>query len=535
MNDDNEKPSVNEEPIAPSYDEVNDPATTEEESYTSSDGAGDVPEEDDTANADGDKDGTVALPEMKPQNVKVDRPIQGPLDSAKQSMVGSISLLRHGVDEINALIESMPKLKLGASEAEAKWFQAVREGTKHILEGKAFTGSLEREDSEWAQIISHDNKPMAIGRPSLGLGNESRLTGEKALYHVMGAVGLGSIVQVPLWHTGIWVKIKAPTDSSLLILDQQLAEEKVRLGAMSNGMVFSNTSVFLNRILIDFAIECIYESTVKDANSNKLKSIIKQTDYPTLIWGLACAIYPEGYPYKRPCVMYPSKCMHIEEALLSLPRLTWTDKSMLNQMQIKHMVNRNARHSLEQIKLYQDNHKYQEGKEVAITDRLRISLSVPNLDEHIEAGDKWVSSIIHLVETNLGADIDEHEKERYIYEHGRATLLQQYSHWVKSIGIVDDEHPEGMRYIDEEDAVAETLGALSSNIDISNRILEEIGKYIDEATISVIGIPRYSCPSCKQPQIEEHEKGDTHIIPLDVDAVFFTLRRQRIGRVRTEG
>lgn len=76
--------------------------------------------------------------------------------------------------------------------------------------------SLHREESLWQQRIVNDGRTLAPGRPKLSsTGTGERIGGIKVISKVQSLLGIGSPIKVPLWHSGIWVSLKAPEDIQL--------------------------------------------------------------------------------------------------------------------------------------------------------------------------------------------------------------------------------------------------------------------------------------------------------------------------------
>jgi hypothetical protein len=104
-----------------------------------------------------------------------------------------------------------------------------------------------------------------------------------------------------------------------------------------------------------------------------------------------------------------------------------------------------------------------------------------------------------MVEEALGKDPNTTERNSMLQQHGLASILCQYSHWVSdmSFGSID---------VKDLDTVNAMLTHLSSDDELRTKILEAVKAYINDSTISIIGIPTYDCPSCKEPQTKPNDK-----------------------------
>lgn len=460
-------------------------------------------------------------------NITIEKDCHGPLpaDFSKNTR-HYISVLRNSIEEVNRLSERYPQFD-NIPKGEDQWSVVAREAFTNFVTVNSFLASLSKETSHWLQAVEVEGVRLAAGAPKISSqGENGKLTGDAAMFQVLGALSLGSIVQIPLWHSGVWVSIKAPTDSELLLLDQALGDIKISLGNMASGLVYSNTSVYMINHLVNFALDHVYDSSLKDSRPENLKKMLRVTDIPILIWGLCCAIYPNGYPHRRPCVSDPNKCQHIEETMLYLPRLCWTDREALTHSQKKHMINRRAKHSNEHVMLYQNDLKYGQKRTVEFTPKLKMVLRVPNIEEYIISGFNWIDGVVNMIEENFGTSATGEERDNRILAQGNITMLRQYAHWIDKILVTSASGEES--YIDSSETINKVLATITGQESLREKFFKHIGEYIDYATISLIGIPRYTCPNCGKPQGDVLESAHKYIIPLDIVNIFFTLQRRRI-------
>lgn len=421
-----------------------------------------------------------------------------------------------------------PNLKLTEDDFGIAWTAAYVDARSHHFDTNAypeavgtFTNTIARDDAMWRQSVDHEGERLRAGRPRFGGGGgDGIIAGERAVLRIMNGLGLGAVVQVPLWHTGIWLTLKAPGDDELLELDRRIAEEKVKLGRASSGIIFSNDSIYTTSYLVNFALRCVYDSSTRDISQEYLKSIIKITDIPSLIWGLLCSIYPNGYPLAQPCVADPSKCQHVTRELLNLTKIHWVDNRALSSEHRRHMARRTAKFTDEEIIKYQDTLPTQESREVVIGDSVKMILKVPTVALHEESGFAWVDNIVEMTDRAFAVPLRGEERESYIHNQARVTLLRKYSHWVSKIVYEED-------VVEDRATIDNLLSRFSTAKGISNTLIENIVKYIDDCTVALVAIPTYNCPQCGEPAGNADRRHDD-LIPLDVARIFFTLRSQRL-------
>lgn len=448
--------------------------------------------------------------------------VEESLKDAEAVRMERLNFLNGNMAEMDHWSEHYPAADNVATAQGQAWVAAIQAGMEHLYKGDSFTRSVTRENSHWRQKVQHEGEEIAAGRPKFGNSSDNTIAGEAALMKVSSGLGLGSVVQIPLWHTGIWLSIKPPSEGRLLELDRRIANEKITLGRYSSGMVFSNVSVYLNSHVINLALECVYDATIKNMRSDHLKDLIKITDIQTLVWGMACAIYPKGYKYSRACTANPANCQHVVQADISLPKMFWTDNDSLSDWQRRHMTKRSEKFSAEELRKYADDHSRGGPRKIQLNDEVGIRLKVPTIAEYEQSGMEWVDGIVELLENSLGTQLRGEDRDEYITDQGRLTALRQYAHWVESIDV-------GEEQIVDRASINEVLNTISSDEKLADVFFDEVGKYIDDSTISLIGIPKYDCPRCGQVQHGDmYDARHPHILPIDVISSFFTLLDQRL-------
>lgn len=434
-----------------------------------------------------------------------------------------LSLLNANMAELDKLSENYPNVNSASGDQGRAWLSAYLKGLEHLLAGNSLSDSVSRANSAWRQEVTVDGDKITAGRPRFATkSGGSVISGERAIMKATSVLGLGAVVQIPLWHTGIWVNIKAPSEAALLELERRIANEKISLGRATSGMIFSNSSVYTVSYVVNFVLNHVYDGSVKNITQDALKELIDVRDIPTLVWGLACAIYPNGYNYARPCTTNPSECQYVVEGKINLAKMFWTDNNSLSEWQRRLMSRRNDKFTEEELTRYKQDHTRGGSRVIVINDNLKIKLKVPTVAEYEQAGFTWIDNIVKLLEGSLGVSLKGQERDDYITDQGKITALRQYSHWVDEIEVGEDS-------IQDRETIEVLLGSLSSNDEVYNTFFTEVGKYIDNSTISLIGIPKYKCPVCSGEQLGDiHNELHPDILPIDVVKVFFTLLDQRI-------
>lgn len=472
---------------------------------------------------------TPPVPEEPPAVIKLsgtvtlDKPVFDKLKDGKQY---PLFTLRVSVDDFNAAVTKYPNFRMQGDTESRAWLDTVRSALPLMLIGSAHSGALARDKSEWRQDVEYEGLHLGIGKPPTIVTPGQKLTGERAIMKIQQAMGLGTMIQVPLWHSGLWITLKTPTDSALLNLERQIAEEKISLGRQTNGLIYSNAMVYIINHLFNFIVEHVYDATMKDYSPDKLRATLRVTDLPTLVWALACTIYPNGFSHSQPCTSQPDKCRHITKDHLNLSKLSWVDRSALSRNQQRYMANRAAKHTIDEILAYQREGVAGDGKVVPIKDDVSFVLRVPTVQQYVETGFRWVAEIVDMVESAVTDTMSANDKNRFISQHSDLVALRQYVHWIKHIVCADGSTMDDVENMDE------LVNIMSTSDEIVDVFLKAIKDYIDEATISMIALPSYKCPACGG-DMSPAESKHPYLIPLETTMLFFTLRDRRLLRVKT--
>ena len=434
--------------------------------------------------------------------------------------------------ETRQVLEGMPNVDLLDDQKSREWAIRVNEGLSNNTFNEAFVPTLEEQDADFGQFVDQNGLKLAGLQPKMKQIENQTLKGERAAIRLMKHLGLGTLFQTPLWHTGIWVTFKAPSESEIVELNRQIFDDKIQMGRHTYGLVYSNTMAYTVQRLVDFALDHIYDTTMvsEEIPSGTLKNVIKTQDYPSLLWGFVCTMYPRGFHFSRACITDPSKCNHVVNELLNVSKLQWVNRNAMTVWQKTHMSIRHPNSkNLESIKRYQEElNKIQEKHVVFYKDDPRevaITLQTPTLTDYIESGHRWIDDMVDMVNNTLGMDANENERNSYITRHSQASALRQYVHWIKSIEFSSN-------IVDERETIEKTFNMLSSDNEIREELTKAVLDYINSSTIAIIGIPVYDCPKCGSDQTNDIVMPyHKNIIPLDVTQLFFGLITQRLTKI----
>lgn len=437
----------------------------------------------------------------------------------------ALSALKVGADELTKILQSRGLIDLteeqidSLSKSDLRLVNLTR-NLSNIWQDLYFD-NIDKE-GDWGQFVPH-------GESRLGPGKVRPENMKDPILAIRASFGQGSVVQIPLWNTGLWISFRAPTVSALLDFDTRSRAEKINLGRSTNGLAYSNSEVYTVEAYMQFALEHVVSVNYKFETSDtvqELMDVISARDYQQVIWGLLCAMYPDGYPFRQPCVANPDACSHIDELVLNFARMGFVDRSKFTDNQKLLMASRRSKRDRKWLEEYQKQFTFFE-KRVTLNDSLTAVLRVPTLSEQIDAGHVWVNGIIDATNSAFGHQLSEMERVKHIMRSGVLSNLRQYSHWVSHFEHTPDPD-DAPRIIDSLEDKDRLLDLLSEDPEISTMLNNEIIEWLRTSTVSYVALPKIKCPSCQgEPSNSEHP----YLIPLDVGYIFFTLAAFKINLI----
>lgn len=474
---------------------------------------------------------TTNAAEVKKQNVIMSSDVFINEDNKKLDTIILPSDLSNKVKE---QIDKVPRIDLLDSIKAKRWAEVLSEGLSLNTYGEIFVKTLYDSDADFKQYVDHNNIKLSASAPRFPPVDNEKLKGERAVLRINNYLGLGNTFQTPLWHSGIWVTFKPPADADLIELNRQIISDKINLGRSSYGLAFSNTMSFTLDRLVNFALAHLFDCSAvnTEITVENITKYISCQDIPSLLWGFVCTMYPKGFRYERGCVLNPEKCNHVVEEVINVRKLQLVNNAALTSWQKEFMSVRTPnKRNVESINRYKEELVKCHKKKIELMSSnnipVFITLKSPSIAEHIESGHKWITSITELVEGVITDEADHETRNSLILDHGRASSMRQYSHWVESIEF-------DTNIIDDAETIEKTLNSLSADDDIRVGFINNVVDYINTSTISLICVPSYNCPVCGTEQkIENMVIPDfTNVIPIDVVQVFFEVMSQRLSKMK---
>jgi hypothetical protein len=416
-------------------------------------------------------------------------------------------------------IDAMPNIDPTTTEEGREWAARMQDAISSAPGRDQWRASMDRAGSDWRQGVDSQAGPLRMSALSFKNLDGGTVSGEKAVLQVRALIGLGTVIQVPLWHSGFWLSIKAPGESQMIELNRRLTDEKIVVGRTTNGLAFANTSSYIHQTLLDFLMDYIYDTSLQDKSKDTIRSLIQSPDLPLLYWGLASAIWPRGFQYARPYIDPVTKAEKILKQKLGMSKLLWVDTKSFTPWQVTHMSNKlSGSMSTAMVKRYRDEFTIGAPKRVQLSDSIAVTLRVPSAVEYVVAGQKWIGQTTKTVDDAFSETPDDARRANFIVRHSQATAMRQYTHWVGKIEAAKST-------IEDVDTIEKILNDLSGDDGIRDKFFDEVKKFIDDSTLALIGTPAAL-----------HEKEDTlprfpHVLPMNVEHTFFTLLEQKVMQI----
>jgi hypothetical protein len=395
---------------------------------------------------------------------------------------------------------------------------------------------LLEDGDEWTNVPKR-------GDVAIAPGNAAGKT-KDPVARVKSRLGLATRVSWPFWGSGFHLVIEGPGALEQLALDQRIAAEKVEYGRESSGYVYGAPALYLNRAVVEFALNQVVEGTPGTTNVRELKELLVITDVEPLALAVAAAMHPNGYLLERPCLTSHGGCGHVEERKINLRRMQFVRRSRLTDAHFNVMVRRTGVVDSSQIKLYQEQMRPEVTRLVPLKDNLFLRLRLPTFAQYERIAEAWLSKMDRKAREVSASNATEQEREAYMTMASRIALIMAYGHWIDAILELDPEvdpepqilhqrldnsDPEAQLKADNE--IDEILESIALDVDMTDSVFVALEKFISDMTIATPCVPKVKCRNCGRPLSGEEVSNHPHLVNVNAVELFFTLLRHRIQRL----
>lgn len=416
-----------------------------------------------------------------------------------------------------------------SDEEGSPWLRSLGHSQEHASIVGDGQRSLGRDEGIWRQQFAHEGRVVRTGTPVQKMNSGGHSRAEIAMY-IERKRGGGVPFDLMLPRSGFWVRFRPPQLQDFVNLQYRLSQIKINVGNVTKGLAFSNMSQTLKSVVFDFCLEFVTASTCDYRTPTDLKEKVELVDQDLFFWGLACTIYPRGFPYSHSCVADPENCRHVVKEVLNLNNLLWLDMSSLSAKQQKMLAVRNwdKPTSDDELREYREDHRHGNKRIVWFSDGIGLELRVPSVYDYEVAGQSWIESLKEMTSSAYNEPPHGNSRSGYIETLAMASTACQYSHWVNGIYEQNDEGSEPICLGEDRDLIESILTTTFSTADDVETFFTEVSKFIDDCMIGVIAVPSYNCPSCDTPVANKFHERFPHLVALDVMSTFFTLHNRKL-------
>lgn len=401
--------------------------------------------------------------------------------------------------------------------------------------------SINSKENKYKNDIEFGDKKL--NTRTVDLKVKEKVSTATAVARFNSFIGVGEVIQVPLWHSGFWVTIRPIKQKDFVNLNVALNSNAIDLGRSTSALIYSNYSVVFIRIVTDFIIDNIVDTTLKLDEGEDIRKYIKTQDLYPLINGLLTAMYPKGIDITKTCVnglKYGDNnkplCDSVITGRVDTKKLLWVNRAILTNKQLSHMTNKQTKSvTLPEVIEYQNTLKVTKAKTVTIpvtednNKWVKFTILTPNLLDYVNIGEQWVNDIITFTQELFIKDDNDDVKNTKINDVVLASRMNMYNSYINKI-----ETSDGV-VLEETDDITSILDVLSQDEKMYNTLLDEISNYVEESVIAIVATPNYVCPKCETEQNKENSKMNKvfkEFIPLNLLENFFDLSLLRIKKIR---
>lgn len=428
----------------------------------------------------------------------------------------------------------------------------AQSGDKTMM-GNTFADRLNQNPDAWVNELRYGEKVLGT-RPIGVTYKPGSVSGATAVAKFTSAIGVGDVVQQPLWHSGFWVTIKPATQTELVNLERAIATNEIQAGRETNTLVYSNYSVIINRILVDFILGHITDVTIKLSGDDNLLDFISVHDLQPLVLGIITSMHPNGFEYIRPCinasvlvdenqnevtpeqieagtVKVKAKCSHFATGRLDPKKLMKLNRLLISNTMREHMSKRMPQSTTpSECAHYRSLIRDMDDKvlEFNASNGVKVifTLCIPTLRRYIDIGEEWMMRLIGLGEELFSKTDTAVTKNAKINEIVAVNSLGLYNSFVKKLSI-DGE------IVSDETTVNEILEMFTNDIVLFDSVMDAIKDYISLSPIALPAIANYNCTVCTGDQNPDMAKTPfKELIPLNLIESFFDLSALRMQKVR---
>lgn len=418
-------------------------------------------------------------------------------------------------------------LDISNNESTRDWVEILTEAQKVEPRDERFKKTLEQ--GHWVKDIKIDGESLSHGIQNLQHLSRAKLTGREAKRRAQVYMGGGTYYSAPCWGSGVWIKLNPIGELELLELYREIVSSKISLGRYTYGSVFSSVSGYAIESIVKFIMRNLSKTSVQYDSVEDILEKLKITDLQGILASLNQMLYSSNLQYSTACTADPSKCTHVTVGKLDVSSLIRTNEDVIPTRSRRFMAKTRLMGNVvtsAQLAGYEAELKIKQRStfDIELPDdkKITIHMKVPSIAEYIRGSHTWIDGIKTMIEEAVIKPKDDEERNKFVSEAALASSLRQYSHFIDYLTFGEELE------VHEQEDIEDILITYTSNSTIRTRIVEEVNKFIDDSTITVVGIKAFACPNCGAR--EGDEKAE--IIPLEQLELFIRSLGTKCAEIR---
>ena len=425
------------------------------------------------------------------------------------------------------------EFKTLVNEAELASILVGFQGSGNTTKDSVYSDSLNSPDTDFTNEIKYGDKELNLRHINFKQ-TTGVISGATAVARITSLMGVGEITQVPLWHSGFWITIRPPKSADVINIEYELSKNVINLGRQTNTLVFSNSSVLFNKIITEFILKHITETSLKLPADEDILDYIDVRDLNLLVIGMITSMYPRSIPITKSCINSTiieddkPKCSFTVQGKLDPKKMIVKDNKRITKEMKEHMSNRTPNSvTVDAVKEYQRLLNLNNDdilKVIYNENEIVMTLQNPNLKNYIKNGELWINNIISSAEELFTESDTELIKNSKVSDILKSVIFGIYNTYIAKL------ETNGVSVIDNE-TITSILDNISNNKDGYNVYIKAIKKFISNTNIALVATPNYECPECSKLQNEE-DGPFKELVPLNIIESFFHLCVLRVQEYR---
>lgn len=430
-------------------------------------------------------------------------------------------------------VEDGTDIKTLVNETELASLLVAFQGSGNTTKDSVYSDTLNSDDTDFTNDIKYGDKELNLRhinfKQTTGI-----ISGATAVARFTALMGVGEITQVPLWHSGFWITIRPPKSSDVINLEYELSKNIINLGRQTNTLVFSNSAVLFIKLVTEFILKHVTETSLKLTSDEDMLDYIDVRDLNLMVIGMITSMYPRSIPITKSCINSTiieddkPKCSFTVQGKLDPKKMIVKDNKRITKDMKEHMSNRTPNSvTTDAVKEYQRLLNLNNDDILKVTyneNEIVMTLQNPNLKNYIRNGELWINNIISSAEelfTESDTDLIKNSKVSDIL---KSVIFGIYNTYIAKL------ETNGVSVVDNE-TITSILDSISNNKDGYDVYIKTIKKYISSTTIALVATPNYECPECSKLQNEE-DGPFKELVPLNIIESFFHLCVLRVQEYR---